>query len=152
MNEHKELNRAVPGCEVNSPWLPASGDAKSWVTAKFWDTWWVQSEIGEQAGRQKGDRATTKKDSGQTESLSETEATLCKWTNRVESKLLSLLPDSNSIMACKNIHCAVMFGWELGSCSLFALSHTHAYIHTIEKRAKWHEVETGLTCWCFYKV
>lgn len=35
MNEHKELNRAahchgaVPGREVNSPWLPASSDVKS---------------------------------------------------------------------------------------------------------------------------
>lgn len=60
-----------------------------------------------------------------TENLSGIEAKLCKWTDRVESKLLSLLPDSDPITACENIHCAVMFGAELGSCSLFALSHAH---------------------------
>lgn len=37
--------RAVPGHEVNSPWLPARSDVKSRVTEKLWDTWYGDSEI-----------------------------------------------------------------------------------------------------------
>lgn len=55
MNEHNELNRAahchaaVSGCEMNSPWLPASDDVKSWVRVKLWDVWcgeddWEQTD------------------------------------------------------------------------------------------------------------
>lgn len=100
MNEHKELNRAahchgaVPGHEVNSPWLPASSDVKSWATVKLWDARWGEWDQ-EQTGRQR------------------TWVKLCKWTHRVESKLQSLLPDSHWCGHCRNFSTALHIHLEI---------------------------------------
>lgn len=66
-------------------------------------------------------------DREETEDLNETETKLCKWTNRVESKLLSVLPDSDPITACKT---AIVQRLVLVHCLHY---HSHTHTHTVDK-------------------